>query len=442
MQVTTQPIEHQTVVLQVELETERVNRAFEQAYRQIGRHVEVPGFRPGKAPVALLRQAVRDDYVRQWVLDELVKETLPEALKMAEVVPYGAAPQMDVQQLEEGKPMLYALKVPIKPKVELGEYRGLKVKRYKPVVTDEDITNEIEARRRGLARFERVEREAQPGDWLFVTMVPQIEGEDAPRATRRNLISLDESAGAPQLVEMLIGAKATETKEGVVDFPDNFTDEELRGKRVYMKVTVHGVSETKVPDDEELLDKMRVETMDALREQIREQIERELQTYALRATDLSMQQALLECCKVDISPIIIASRVEAELEMFQKQLQRRGYTLKDYIKSQNMTEGEFLDYLTARERRQLGYALVLESIAEQENITLAEEEREEVIQQLAQERGQTVEELLAQEGAAEEVEDAVLDRRINKVLQFLWDVAEITEEELRIQSQSQGADND
>jgi trigger factor len=212
MQVTTQTLENQTVALQVEVEPERVNQVFERVYRQLGRYVEVPGFRPGKAPLGLVRQALREDYVRERVLEQLLRETMNTAMEQAQVEPYGAPPELDVQQLEEGKPMLYSLKVPLEPKVELGEYRGLKVTRYKPVVTDEDVTNEIESRRRQFTRYERVDREAQTGDVVFVTMVPHIVGEPNPLSTRRNLIHLTEQMQAHPLGKMLLGMKAGDVK--------------------------------------------------------------------------------------------------------------------------------------------------------------------------------------------------------------------------------------
>jgi trigger factor len=292
MQVTTQTLENQTVALQVEIEPERVNQVFERVYRQLGKYVEVPGFRPGKAPLGLVRQALREDYVRERVLEQLLRETMNSAMEQAQVEPYGAPPELDVQQLEEGKPMLYSLKVPLEPKVELGEYRGLKVTRYKPVVTDEDVTNEIESRRRQFTRYERVDREAQTGDVVFVTIVPHIVGEPNPLSTRRNLIHLTEQMQAHPLGKMLLGMKAGEVKEETVQFPDNDPDAELRGKTVKIQVTVHGVSEMKLPDDEELLKQLRVESMEELREQVRKALTEELTRYAQNASGTSMRRAV------------------------------------------------------------------------------------------------------------------------------------------------------
>lgn len=437
MQVTTQTLDNRTVALQVEVEPERVNQVFEKVYQQLGRYVEVPGFRPGKAPIGLLRQALREDYVRERVLEQILKETMNPALQEAQVEPYGVPPQLDVQQLEEGKPMLYSLKVPLEPKVDLGEYRGLKVTRYKPVVTDEDVTNEIESRRRQLIRYERVHREAQTGDVVFVTIVPHIEGEANPRATRRNLVHLTEEMQAHPLGRMLLGMKAGDSKEETVQFPETEPDAELRGKTVRLQVTVHGISEMKLPDDEELLKQMKAETMDELRERIRQALLDELTRYAESASNASMRQAVLQSATVEISPIIIETRVRDTLAQIEKNLRRGGYSLEEYARSLNMTESEFYEYWRNRTESSILYGLILKAIREREGIALTDEERKQTIQKIAEAYNMTE----ADAQNSEEAEDALDELLTQKTLQFLWDVAEVTEEEFRIQSQREQTDN-
>ncbi len=438
MQVTTETLEHQTVALQVEIEPERVNQAFERVYRRLGRYVEIPGFRPGKAPIGLLRQALREDYVRQHVLEQLLEETMNSAMSQAQVEPYGAPPELDVQQLEEGKPMLYSLKVPLKPKVEIGEYRGLKVTRYQPVVTEEDVTNEIESRRRQFTRYERVDREARTGDVVFVTVVPHIEGEPHPQPTRRNLIHLTEEMQAHPLGKMLLGVKAGEVKEETVQFPDNDPDPELRGKTVKLQVTVHGVSEMKLPDDEEFLKQIQAGTMEELRERVRQALQEELARYADSASRSSMRSAVLQAAKVDISPIIIASRARDTLAELQEQLRRGGYTLEDYAQGYNMTEAEFIEYWHRRTASDILYGLILQAIREREGITLTEEERQQAIQEVAEQYNVTEQDA----AQSEELEVQLETRLVEKTLQFLWDVADVTEEEFRIQSRREQSDNE
>lgn len=438
MQVTTQQLENQTVALQVEIEPERVNQAFERVYRQLGRYVEVPGFRPGKAPLPLLRRALREDLVREYVLEQLIRETVNAALKEANVEPYGSPPQLDIQQLEEGKPMLYSMQVALEPKVELGEYRALKVTRYKPVVTEEDVTNEIESRRRQFARYERVEREAQIGDVVFVTSVPHVEGEANPLTTRRNLIHLTEQMLAHPLGKILLGMKAGETKEEVVQFSESEPDAELRGKTVRLRVTVHGVSEVKLPDDEELLKHLKVESMEQLRERTRQSLMVELERYAKESSDISMKEAVLRSSKVEISPIVINTRTEETLQELEQQLHRAGYTLADHASSYGMTEEQFRAYWREINASRILYALILKAIGEREGIDLTEEERQQVIQQVAEEYNMTPSEA----PTSEELDDLLHEHRMQKTLRFLWDVAEVTEEEFRIQSRHEQTDNE
>jgi len=438
MQVTTQTLDNQTVALQVEVESERVDQAFEKVYRQLGRYVEIPGFRRGKAPIGLVRQALREDYVRERVLEQLLRETMNAAIEQAQVEPYGAPPELDVQQLEEGKPMLYSLKVPLEPKVELGEYRGLKVTRYKPVVTEEDVTREIESRRRQLSRYERVEREARGGDVVFVTVVPHVAGEDNPRATRRNLVHLTEEMQQHPLGQMLLGMKAGDTKEQTVLYPPDDPDAELRGQTVRLRVTVHGVSEMKLPDDEQLLKHLQAESMEALRVAVWQQLEEELTRYAEQASRATMRRAVLQAAKVEISPIIISSQARDSLAALNEQLRRSGYSLEDYARNYQMTEAQFVDYWYNHTASNILYRVILTEIAKREGIELTEEERQEVVQQVAEQHYMDLEAAAQSEEAVEALEKRLTD----KTLQFLWSVADVTEEEYRIQSQQQRADNE
>lgn len=438
MQVTTQPLENRTVALQVEVEPERVNQVFERVYRELGKYVEVPGFRPGRAPIGLLRQSLREDYVRERVMEHILRETMDRAMREAQVEAYGAPPELDIQQLEEGKPMLYLLKVPLEPTVEIENYRGLKVTRYKPVVTEEDVTNEIESRRRQLTRYERAERAAHTGDVVFVTIVPHIEGEANPLATRRNLVHLSEEMQQHPLGKMLLGMEAGQTKDETVQFPETDPDPELQGKTVRLQVTVHGVSEMKLPDDEELLKQMRAGSMEELRERTHRALMEELARYAHSASERSMRQALLAAAKVDISPIIIASRARDSLHELTEQLQRGGYSLEDYARGYNMSEQEFLQYWQERTASNVLFGLVVRHIQEREGITLTDEERQEVIRQLAEEMNVSEESFMN----SPQLETALEERAFEKTLQFLWDVAEVTEEELRIQSQREQTDNE
>ncbi|MCS6830219.1 MAG: trigger factor, partial [bacterium] len=376
--------------------------------------------------------------VRERVLEQLLKETMNRAMEQAQLEPYGAPPELDIQQLEEGKPLLYSLKVPLEPKVELGEYRGLKVTRYKPVVTEEDVTNDIESRRRQLSRYERVEREAQTGDVVFVTIVPHLEGEQNPLPTRRNLVHLTEEMQSHPLGKLLLGMKAGDVKEETVQFPESDPDAELRGKTVRLQVTVHGVSEMKLPGDEEFLKQAQAESMDDLRERIRQKLEEEISQYSETASRASMRRAVLQAAQVDISPIIIASRARDSLAALEEQLRRGGYTLADYAQGYNMGEEEFVEYWHRRTASDILYGLILKAIREREGITLSDEERQQVVREIAEQYN------LSEEDAArsERLEEELDIRLTQKVLQFLWDVADVTEEEFRIQSGREQSDNE
>jgi len=178
--------------------------------------------------------------------------------------------------------------------------------------------------------------------------------------------------------------------------------------------------------------------MEELREQVRKALTEELTRYAENASSTSMRRAVMQAARVDISPIIITSQARDSLAALSERLRRAGYSLEDYAQSYNMSEPQFVEYWYQRTASNILYGLILQEIAKREGIELTEEERNEVIQHVAEEYQmdiQTAE-------TSEEAQDALADRLTEKTLKFLWDVADVTEEEFRIQSQREQTDNE
>ncbi|MDW8105373.1 MAG: hypothetical protein RMK92_10220, partial [Armatimonadota bacterium] len=225
--------------------------------------------------------------------------------------------------------------------------------------------------------------------------------------------------------------------EDTVEFPPDYTDPLLQGKRVRVQVTVRGVSELVLPSDEELLREQNLQSMDELREQVRQSLLAEMSQYAERLSRSSLRQAVLQAAKVDISPVIITSRARDSLAALNEQLRRGGYTLADYARGYNMSEAEFVEYWHQRTASDILYGLILAAIREREGIALTDEERQQALQKVAEEHGVTEQEA----AESEELEEALNALLTQKTLQFLWSVADVTEEELRIQSKPEQSDN-
>ncbi len=374
MQVTTESLENQTQTLLVVIEPEKVASTFAKTYRQMSKYVNVPGFRPGKAPVGLVKQQLKPEYVLEEVRNALLRDTVYAALHDADVTPHMFDPDITDVEIAEGQPMSYKLHVPLEPTVELKQYKGLELTRYTATVTDEMVANETQARREALTNYGRVETPAALGDMMFVSETPHLEGEPNPRGARRHLVTLKETSREHPVEQHLFGATAGSDIEFDTEFPADYTDDELRGAKAHVTVHVHSVSTPRPPTDEELCAHFKVADMDALTELVRSTLTERFNQMAEEATTAEMNNRLLEANPVVVSHVAITSMARSEVEQLTERLRRSNYTLEQYIQSQGMTPDQWFQRMleTTAERMMLNE--LFRKIIETEGITAADDD--------------------------------------------------------------------
>ncbi len=295
MQVTAEHPDPCTVVLDINVDEQRVARAFETSYQEFSRFANVPGFRPGKAPLAILKRYLNVERVRQATLERLIRETYFEAIENESITPY-RDPQIEPTDLVEGKEYSYKALIPLEPQVTLGEYTGLTAEKPIFKVTDEIVEDRITKLREEKARLERVtDRGVEPGDILIVEQQIHVEGEEEPTGPgRRQLVQLGDNV--PGYDEAIIGTAIGEERTFDITYPEDYSEESRRGKKATYTVKLSSISAKKLPelDDAFALSVQGGETAEELRTNIRETLQAEADQYSNQVAEQHLFNQILE----------------------------------------------------------------------------------------------------------------------------------------------------
>jgi trigger factor len=387
------------VRVQAEVAPDEVERRVQQAARELGRQMRVPGFRKGKVPPPVVIRRLG----REAVLDEALRSSLgswyTDAIGGAGIAPVGE-PELDVGELPgEGEALSFSIEVGVRPPATLGEYKGMEVGRREPAVDDGQIDGELERLREQVARLDTVERPAAEGDHLVVDYVGSYaeSGEPFPGgAARDQLLELGAGRLIPGFEEQLIGAAAGDTREVDVTFPEDYQEESLAGREAKFEVTVHEVKAKRLPelDDEFAAEAGGFDTLDELREDIRSRlleaqeraIEREFEEAAL---DVAVSQA-----KVEVPERLIHARAHEILEDTLGALARQGISREAYLQIVGKDQEALAHEAEPDAERALKREAVLAAVVQAEGIEPTDEELREALMPTAERAGEDVEKLI------------------------------------------------
>ena len=362
------------VRLDVAVPEDEVRDKAQRAVRALGRNIRMPGFRPGKAPPAMILNAVG----RQAVLERMINDSLGEwyekALDATGVSPIDD-PELDLPEVTDNGPINFSATVRRRPIATLGEYKGLEVIRPDADVTEAMVEIELGRLREQLGRLEPVERAAVSGDFVTMDFDGLLDGEPVPSATGRDYVV---ELGAGRLIagfdEALIGASAGDAREFSLDYPDDDHRGELSGKTLAFTVAVKRVHERILPelDDTFASDATGFESLEELRTDLRQRMEAALvsradEEYRRRAIDAAVEKSTVE-----IPDVMISRRVDSILHDTSHQLPQ-GVTLQDYLKAQGRTLEQARGDLTGDAEMSIRRELVVEAVITAEGIEVTDE---------------------------------------------------------------------
>lgn len=374
-------------ILTFEIPVEDIKEGLDKAFKRVQKNITVPGFRKGKVP----RQVFNNVYGESALYEEVLNSTLPKAYESAvkeaelDVV---TQPEIDVKSMEKGQPWVLTAKVTLKPEVKLGEYKNLEVEKQDTTVTDEDVKNEIESKRKSLAELVVKEDAAESGDTVVIDFEGFVGDEAFEGGKGENhSLELGSNSFIPGFEEQLVGVKPGDEKDVVVTFPEEYHAEDLAGKEATFKVKVHEVKALQLPelDDEFAKDADdSVETLAELENKIRVDLTESKEAAAKEIVeDLAIRKAVENAEIVELPYEMVHEEIHRQMDHFLNNLKRQGIDKELYFQITGSSEADLHDQFGEEAELRTKTNLVLEAIVENEDLTVTDEEIENEVNELA-----------------------------------------------------------
>ena len=391
LKVTAERLPESQVELNVEVEAEAVARAMDRAYRRLVNRINVPGFRRGKAPRQIVERMVGRETLWQEGVEDLVPSVYKKAVEEAQIQPIDE-PQIDIVQQE---PLVLKFIVPVRPTVELADYRRIRIPKVEVGVTDAEVAAALEQLREQHAEWAVVHRPAEPGDMVRVDvegwvgaapLLYSVTGETLVRSAEAETffdkkdikiwVSPENRFPVPGFAEQLAGAVAGQAKEFTLTLPADFHQPEYANRSAAFRVTVHDVEERRLPplDDEFAKKAGGFESFEALRDDVRKNLQERLELEAARQLEDTVVRTVVDESKVELPPSIVAQEVDRLVERLTDRLKVENMSLDQYLKAINKTEAQLRDELRDDAVRNLKTTLVLDAVADTEGIEVSESE--------------------------------------------------------------------
>ena len=429
--VTTERLDKVKVAITIEVDQGRFDAAVMDAYKSMAPRINVDGFRKGHAPKAIIEKQYGPEVFYEEAVNSLIPRVYIDVVKELEDIQPIAKPDMEIVQLEHGKPFIFKAIVDTKQDIELGEYKGLQIEAISDEVTDEDLDQYLESLRSKHAVIEDVtdpEATVQNGDSVLMDFCGKLNGEIFPGGTAAGYtLGIGSHTFIPGFEEQMVGMKVGEERNLDVTFPEDYGEPTLAGQPVVFEVKVNGIKrQTLAPlDDEFAKDVSEFDTL----EELKADAKAKLAESKKDAVKMQYKGAVTEMVTKDADVLPPESMVEAEADNYLNdlafQMRQQGIPLEKYLELTNGSMDDVKAECRTRAEAFVKQRLVLEAIAEKEGIDVTEEEVDAEFGKLAEMYGQPVEQVkqvFTMQGQAAAVRRNVL---LEKVTDFLLENAQI-----------------
>lgn len=379
--------------LHVEVAAERVDEYMDRAFHKMKHEVVVPGFRKGKVPRSIFEQRFGSEVLRQEALEDLIAESCDEAIEEMNLDPIDTPQISDLDDEGEGGKITFTAEVEVVPEVELGEYKELGVQLEIPEITDEDVEETVRNMRENLATVEEAEEGAElaPGMVAVVSFEGYLEGEKRDDLTaEEEMVEIGSGEFLPDFEEGLIGACAGDELEIDVQFPED-AQPPLDGAEVKFSVQVHEVRKKVLPDlDEDFLREISldVDSIEELRELLQVRLTVDRHNEALELFEKRVVSLAVENASVNVPGVLVQRIFEGQMERMRENLDMYDISMEDFIRQRGYSSiGEFEDDVRESARKSIKRVLVLEAIADAEDVQPSEDEMRDEMRSRAEVMG-------------------------------------------------------
>lgn len=387
MSLQVEKLEKNMAKLTIEVPAEDLENAMQKAYLKAKNRITIPGFRKGKAPRKMIEHMYGKGVFLEDAANALIPEHYSKALEECELE-IVSQPEIDVTQAEPGKAFIFTAEVAVKPEVTLGEYKGLEVPKSETEVTDEEIEAELKKEQEKNSRTITVEdRGAENGDIVTIDFEGFIDGTafEGGKGTDYPL-TLGSGSFIPGFEDQLIGAKAEDHVEVNVTFPEEYQAAELAGKAAVFQCNVKKVETKELPelDDDFAQDVSEFDTLAEYKEDIKKNLTERKEKEARTAKENAAVDKAIENAQMEIPDAMINTQISQMLDDFSRRMQAQGLTMEQYFQFTGMTADKMREEMKPQALKRIQTRLVLEKIAETENIQPTDEEVNEEISKMAE----------------------------------------------------------
>ena len=387
MSLQVEKMEKNMAKLTIEVSAEELDKAMQNAYLKARGKISIPGFRKGKAPRKMIEQMYGKGIFLEDAANALIPEHYSKALEECdlEIV---SQPEIDVTQAEPGKAFIFTAEVAVKPEVTLGEYKGVEVPKSETEVTDEDIDAEIKKEQEKNSRTVTVEdRGAENGDITTIDFEGFVDGVafEGGKGTDYPL-TLGSGSFIPGFEDQLVGAKAGDHVEVNVTFPEEYQAAELAGKAAVFQCDVKKVETKELPelDDDFAQDVSEFDTLAEYREDVKKNLTEKKEKEARAAKENTAVDKAIENAEMEIPDAMLNTQVRQMMNDFASRMQSQGLTMEQYFQFTGMTAEKMQEEMKPQALKRIQTRLVLEKIAETENIEASEDEVNEEISKMVE----------------------------------------------------------
>ncbi|MCC2660776.1 MAG: trigger factor [Arthrobacter sp.] len=430
VQVQQEQLEPCRVALTIEVPPEEIQKAVQTVFNQVAKRTNVPGFRPGKAPLSLVKRYVDESRIQEMAFERALTNAYNDALKQAGVVPYSNAdPKVELgeEEMDLEKGFSFKATVATQPSVELGDLEGLSARRIVTAISDEDVDREILRYREQSAAFATTEEAAADGDRVRGSITIQVEGDAEPEIDNQETL-LQVGTNLEQFDEGLRGITAGEEKSFEFSYPDDFGDEERSGKKASVKVDAIEILRRTVPElDQAFAEQNGFETPEALRERVREMLEGQATSMADQEVNDALITEVVRRATVNFPEEMIEAEASDRLANMIRALERRNVTLEDYLQSEQKDVTQLQTELRAEAEETVRNTLVLLRLAQENELTVVQKDVDDEIKRRAEAENVKVSQmrrLLTDTGELDQIRNRLF---LRKITIFLRGKAEVTD---------------
>ena len=429
MSVQVENLEKNMAKLTIEVAAEDFEKAVQAAYMKNRNKITIPGFRKGKAPRVMIEKMYGTGIFFEDAANALIQREYPKAADESglDIVSY---PEIDVVQVEKGKSFIFTAEVAVKPEVTLGEYKGLEVEVAPVEVTEEEVAAELKREQENNSRTIDVDdRAVAEGDMVTLDFEGFVDGEafEGGKGTDYPL-TIGSNSFIPGFEDQLVGAELNTEVEVNVTFPENYHANDLAGKPAVFKCTVKAIKVKELPelDDEFAKDVSEFDTLDEYKADIEKNLRERKEGVAKREREDKAVDAVIANAQMDIPEAMIQNQIQQLMNDFVQRMQAQGLSIDQYYQFTGLDQAKIQEQMRPQALKRIQSRLVLEKVAEVENIQISDEKFEEELKTMADMYKMEVEKLKELMGDAEK-EQMKKDIAVQEAVTLVAESAKVVE---------------